>query len=170
MRPRLALALFPVLAVASIAPGVACGPGSPGGPTMSGRMNPEPVPEAPAIQSNDILSRDAVTNRAQVKHILIGWNDPDRDEQDPRAAGRSRAQADQLAEELLRRVRAGEPIEPLMAEHSEDPGSAATGEGYEATPDAGLVFPFKRMSLRLNVGEAGLVLSEFGWHIIKRVE
>lgn len=148
----------------------ACGPGSPGGPTINNKMNPEPVVEAPAIQSNDILGRDARTNRAKVKHILIGWRDPDRDEQDPRAAARSRAQADQLAQSLLGRVRAGEAIEPLMVEFSEDPGSNSTGEAYEATPDAGLVFPFKRLSLRLDLGEAGLVLSDFGWHVIKRVE
>lgn len=149
----------------------ACGPGNPGGPSINNKINPDPEPEErPAIQSNAILARDARTNRAQVKHILIGWKDPERGDQDPRAAARTRAEADQLAQSLLGRIRAGEPIEPLMAEFSEDPGSAVTGEAYEATPDAGLVFPFKRLSLRLDVGEAGLVLSEFGWHVIKRVE
>ena len=71
---------------------------------------------------------------------------------------------------LLERARADEAFEPLMAEFSEDPGSAASGESYSVTPDAELVFEFKRMSLRLNVGESGLVLSQYGWHIIKRVE
>lgn len=150
---------------------VACGPGSPGGPTMNNRMSPPPDDEAPAIQSNDILAREAESNQTRVKHILIGWRDlaGERDV-DPRARARSRAEADELAQSLLQRVRKGEPIEPLMAEFSEDGGSADSGESYEVTPGAQLVFEFKRLGLRLRPGEAGMVLSKFGWHVMKRVE
>lgn len=150
---------------------VACGPGNPGGPSINNRMNPEPAAQAPAIQSNDILARDARSNQTEVKHILIGWRDLAGDrELDPRAQARSRAEADQLAQQLLGRLRAGEPIEPLMAEFSEDSGSADSGVSYEVTPDAQLVFEFKRLGLRLDVGESGMVLSKFGWHVMKRVE
>jgi hypothetical protein len=164
---RLAL----VLALATLA---ACGPGIPGGPTMNNKMNQEPVEdEAPKIQSNDILARDAVTKQSKVKHILISWKDLAANfngEIDARAANRTRAEADELAVKLLERVRAGEEIEPLMAEFSEDPGSNQTGEAYEVTPQAQLVFEFRRMGLRLQVGEVGLVMTQFGWHIMKRVE
>jgi len=149
----------------------ACGPGIPGGPTMNNKVNEEDAP--PAIQSNDILARDAVTKQSKVKHILISWKDLGEAFQghlDPRAAARTRAQADELAAKLLERVRAGEAIEPLMAEFSEDPGSNQSGEAYDVSPEAQLVFEFRRMGLRLNVGEVGLVLSQFGWHIMKRVE
>ena len=64
----------------------------------------------------------------------------------------------------------GAKIEPLMKELSEDPGSAASGNSYDATPDAGLVAPFKNLSLRLKVGEVGVVKTDFGIHIIQRVE
>ena len=146
-----------------------CGPGVPGGPTMSGKLEDSPPPEGPKIQSNDILRRDARANRTRVKHILIGWK------REGEATGasspeRDRAAADALAAELLERVRAGEPIEVLMMEYSEDPGSAKSGEAYEVTPDAALVFEFKRLGLRLDVGEAGLVLSDYGWHVVERVE
>jgi hypothetical protein len=126
---------------------------------------------APEMQSNEILSRDAQSNHTVVKHILIGWRDlaGERDI-DARAKTRTRQQADQLAQSLLERIRKGEPIEPLMSEFSEDGGSAESGEGYEVTPDAQLVFEFKRLGLRLKPGEAGLVLSKFGWHVMKRVE
>ena len=120
-----------------------------------------------------ILAREPVTDSAEVKHILIGWADlaeAYRGEMDERAAARSRAEADELAMVLLNRLRSGEEIEPLMAEYSEDPGSASTGRAYTATPDAGLVPPFKALSLRLEVGEVGLVMTRYGWHIIKRVE
>jgi hypothetical protein len=155
------------LALALTAPLGACGPGSPGGPSMNNRMNPEPRTEEPALQSSDILSRDAVTNRSRVQHILVSW--AGRRGEDG-GTDRTRADADALAASLLERVRAGEPMEPLMAEFSEDPGSAETGESYEVTPDAQLVFEFKRMGLRLQPGEAGLVLAQFGWHVMKRVE
>jgi parvulin-like peptidyl-prolyl cis-trans isomerase-like protein len=147
----------------------ACGPGNPGGPSMNNNMSSDQP--APDIQSNDILGRDAQSNHTAVKHILIGWRDlaGGRDI-DSRAKTRTRQQADHLAQSLLERVRKGEPIEPLMAEFSEDGGSAESGESYEVTPDAKLVFEFKRLGLRLKPGEAGLVLSQFGWHIMKRVE
>jgi hypothetical protein len=142
------------------------------GPSVSGRVQ-DHSEAAPEIQSNDILARDRVTDRAVVRHILIGWRDladgyptP----MDPRGAARSREEADRLATELLAQVRAGEEMEPLMAEHSEDAGSARTGESYTATVDAGLVFEFKRLALRLNVGEAGMVQSIYGWHVMKRFE
>ena len=161
MRRRLPLAALLLAA--------ACGPGNPGGPSMNNRISSEQP--APDIQSNDILSRDAQANRTQVKHILIGWRDLAKDRDiDARARTRTRQQADQLAESLLERVRKGEPIEPLMSEFSEDGGSADTGEAYEVTPNATLVFEFKRLGLRLKPGEAGLVLTQFGWHVIKRVE
>jgi hypothetical protein len=149
---------------------VACGPGNPGGPSMNHHMSDTPD-SAPAIQSNDILSRDAQSNHTRVKHILIGWRDlaGERDI-DARARTRTRQEADQLAQSLLERVRKGEPIEPLMAEFSEDGGSAEDGEAYDVTPDAKLVFEFKRLGLRLKPGEAGLVMSQFGWHVMKRVE
>lgn len=160
------LALLPL----ALALALACGPGNPGGPSMNHHMSDSPD-SAPELQSNDILARDAQANRTRVKHILIGWRDLGRERDiDARARTRTRQEADQLARSLLERVRKGEPIEPLMAEFSEDGGSAEDGDAYEVTPDAKLVFEFKRLGLRLKPGEAGLVMSQFGWHVMKRVE
>ena len=124
-------------------------------------------------ESVTILARELVTDVSVVKHVLVAWAElaPAYGGQiDPRAATRSRAEADELATAILLEIRAGEPIEPLMTEHSEDPGSAADGTSYTATPDASLVPPFKALSLRLEVGEVGLVMTRYGWHIIQRVE
>jgi parvulin-like peptidyl-prolyl isomerase len=54
--------------------------------------------------------------------------------------------------------------------HSEDPGSADSGEAYDVAPDAQLVIEFRQLGLRLDVNEVGVVESDFGYHIIKRVE
>jgi hypothetical protein len=152
----------------------ACGTSTSGmsGPTLSGKLQ-DSSDEAPAIQSNDILARDPVTKSSVVKHILIGWRDLASQYPaglDKRAQARSRTEADALASQLLARVRGGENLEALMAEFSEDVGSAKTGRSYTVTPDEKLVFEFKRLSLRLNVGEAGLVQTSYGWHIVKRLE
>jgi hypothetical protein len=57
-----------------------------------------------------------------------------------------------------------------MSELSEDPGSAKSGVSYDVTPDAALVKPFLDLSLCLELDEVGVVKSELGIHIIKRVE
>lgn len=127
--------------------------------------------EVPSLQSSDILQREPVANRVKVRHILIGWSDLGQaygGNIDPRAKDRSREEAETLTRSLFQRVQDGESFEDLMVEHSEDTGSARTGVPIEVTPDAGLVLDFKRLSLRLEVGEIGIVLSRYGWHIIKR--
>lgn len=131
---------------------------------------PPPPPPAPdSLDSVDILKREPVTKKAKVKHILLGWSEV-RAGNDPRSEKRDRATLEKLVKDTVAKLKKGDKIEPLMKELSEDPGSAATGEGYDVTPDAGLVAPFKDLSLRLNVKEVGAVKSEFGIHIIQRVE
>lgn len=134
---------------------------------------PAPTVAPTSIQSDDILARQPVTDHAEVKHILISWKELAAaygGHQDPRGAARTKAQADELALDLLKQVRAGADIVALMKQYSEDPGSAQGGTSYTATPDAHLVPPFKNLALRLKVGEAGLVQTVFGWHIIERVQ
>ena len=161
-----------VLALAVVC-AAACGTAKPGGmsgPSMNNRLSDDDPPP-PALQSNDILAREQRGYKASVKHILIGWKghgDPER--QDPRAAERSRAEADALVEQLVAQLANGAPIEPLMKQYSEDPGSAASGRSYEVEQGGQMVLEFRRLSLRLDVGEVGIVLSDFGWHIIKRIE
>jgi parvulin-like peptidyl-prolyl isomerase len=131
-----------------------------------------PAPPAPdPLASHDILARPATKDTIQVQHILIGWKGVPlaRPNQDPRAAGRDKAAADKLAKELLDRVRAGEDMAKLMKEFSEDPGSKDNGRAYDVGPSTGMVPSFKDLSLRLNLNEAGMVISGFGWHVIKRV-
>jgi hypothetical protein len=133
---------------------------------------PAPDPDE-ALQTNDILSRDAQTNHTMVKHILISWKDLSSSfegHQTPKAAARTHEEANALAQDLYKRIKGGEPIEPLMAQYSDDEGSANTGKAYDVAPDANLVFEFKHLGLRLNVGEVGLVKSSYGWHVIQRVK
>ena len=127
-----------------------------------------PPPPPDSLDSTDILKREAVTKKAKVKHILLGWSEVHGS--DPRGTKRSRADLEKLVKDTVAKLKKGDKIEPLMAKLSENPGSAKSGQSYDVTPDAGLVEPFKDLSLRLNVGEVGVVKSQFGIHIIQRVE
>ena len=168
-RARLALALcIGGVAIAG------CGTAQPGGmsgPTMNQHVN-RPMPSETVV-STEILEREPVANSTKVKHILISWRDladafggaPD-----PRATARSKHDAERTVRELVAQIEAGADFDALMREHSEDTGSAQSGNAYTVTPDAGLVLEFRLLGLRLAVGEIGVVETQFGFHIIKRVE
>jgi len=148
----------------------ACGGGNVG--TVDTKPRFVGTEESP-LQSNEILARDQKVSRAQVRHILIGWGERSGSYQggmDKRAANRSREQADELALALYKRVVAGESLATLMAQYSEDPGSASSGRAYEVVMGGQMAFEFRRLALRLEVGEVGLVVSKFGWHIMRRTE
>lgn len=133
----------------------------------------EPVPQSSSVVSADILSREPVANTAMVKHILISWKDLGdsfQGHQDPRAAQRTKADAEAEVRSLVGQLKAGGGFEALMKASSEDVGSASTGRAFTVTPDAQLVIEFRQLALRLNVDEIGVVQSEFGFHIIKRYQ
>ncbi len=147
----------------------ACGPGAPGGPTMHNKINDDPPAETSPVISTDILARDPVTNTASVIHILIGWKDSSDDaHRDQRAAKRTKHEAEELVRELVTKLKSGADFDALMKQYSEDPGSA-TGRAYDVSPDASLVIEFKQLGTRLKVDEIGVVQSEYGFHIMKRV-
>ena len=150
---------------------VACGPGSRGGPNMNNRIGgPDPVAQGSEVVSADILAREPVANHTQVKHILISWKDLEQGGKDPRAKDRTKAQAEALVKSLLTQIKAGADFDQLMKQHSEDPGSASGARPYPVSPDASLVIEFKQLGLRLNLDEVGVVQSDFGFHIMKRIE
>ncbi len=127
-----------------------------------------PPPPPDSLESTAILAREPAAAKTKVKHILLGWTDSHTE--DPRGTKRTRGELEKLVKTTVAQLQKGAKIEPLMAQLSEDPGSAKSGEGYDATPDASLVPPFKKLALRLKVGEVGVVKTDFGMHIIKRVE
>lgn len=168
-----------VLAKAAIAALVLGGcSGSPGGPTINHKLNPEPPATAAgasgpsSVVSADILAREPVANTATVKHILISWRDLADSfggRLDSRAEKRSKADAEAEVRSLLKQLQDGADFDALMKAHSEDVGSAMSGRAFTVTPDAQLVIEFRQLSLRLKPGEWGVCQSDFGFHIIKRI-
>ena len=128
-----------------------------------------PPPPPDPLESSAILKREPLAASAKVKHILLGWKDlhaPD----DQKGATRDRATLEKLVKDTVAKLTKGAKIEPLMAELSADPGSAKAGTSYDVSPTAQLVAPFKNLSLRLKVGEVGVVKTSYGIHIIQRIE
>ncbi len=129
-----------------------------------------------APESVEILARTDPAAQVKVKHILIGWSWLDTTYRqagltlDRRAEGRTQTEAEQLAQQLLDQVRAGAPIEPLMKQYSEDEGSAQSGRDYPVNKDSRMADDFIELSLRLRVGESGIVKSKYGLHVIQRVQ
>jgi len=132
-------------------------------------MERVPKPPLDPIESADILNRPKKAELVEVQHILVGWKESPA-AADPRAKARSHDDAAKLAQELLAKVKAGGDMAKLMKESSEDPGSKDSGRPYTVSEGEQLVEAFKDLSLRLDMNEAGIVKTEFGFHIIKRVK
>ncbi len=144
---------------------------------------PAPVPATPPAEapvepgvspvvSSDILAREPIANTASVKHILISWQDLGEafgGRIDPRAAKRTKAEAEALIRALTKQLQEGADFDTVMKANSEDLGSANSGRPFTVTPDAQLVIEFRQLSTRLHVGEFGVIQSDFGFHIIKRL-
>ena len=144
---------------------------SPFGYHIMKRVSPPP-PDA--AESADILARTESAPKAKVQHVLISFKEKaeiyaGRGGQDPRAAARSQADARKLVADLAQKGAKGDFVK-LMKEFSEDPGSSKSGEAYDIAPDAPMVPGFLKLGLRLKVGEVGIVLTEFGYHVMKRTE
>jgi peptidyl-prolyl cis-trans isomerase D len=146
---------------------IACGPGvKGGGPTMNNKMNaPEIVPQGSPVVSAEILAREPLTNSASVKHILVSWKGVDNSSQE-----RSKADAEALVKDIQAQLAHGAEFDAMMKKYSEDPGSAKTGRAYDVTPSSQLVIEFKQLALRLRVDEVGVVQSDYGFHVMTRLQ
>lgn len=100
--------------------------------------------------------------RFRARHILIR---PDVHAADKDAA---RKAALAKAEDILKRVKAGEDFSTLAQKYSEDPGSARRGGDLGWFSKGMMVKPFEAAVLTLKKGDVSrAVETEFGYHIIK---
>jgi len=87
---------------------------------MNSTMNggPEQVPQSSPVITADILSREPLANAAQVKHILIGWNDGEKEQKDPRAQKRTKKDAEDQVRSLMTQIKAGADFDALIKQWS----------------------------------------------------
>lgn len=114
--------------------------------------------------------------RITVQHILISFAGAETE------ATRTKAEAETLANDVLRRVRGGEDFNAVMRELSDDPGpgvysmsNRGVRENRGEYPRDGMVPAFGNVGFTLDVNAVGLApydpaTSPFGWHVIKRLK
>ncbi len=104
-----------------------------------------------------------------------------REQSDGKLAPEDQAQLDQLnqgnqvkAMEILARVKQGEDFSALAKEFSQDPGSKDKGGDLDFVKSGTFVSEFDKVlfdqSLQSGAVYPSLVESQFGWHIIKKIE
>ena len=100
-------------------------------------------------------------NEATVRHVLFLFEGTD--EENPRTREESLA----LAEDTLQRVNDGEDIGDLAMDLSEDTGSASSGGEYTIRQDDPYVQEFLDWSFSSEVGDTGIVETEYGYHVME---
>ena len=74
-----------------------------------------------------------------------------------------------LAEDILKKLKSGSNFDKMLQTYGEDPGMTANPEGYLFTK-GDMVQEFENAAFKLEVGKlSGVVETEYGYHIIKRV-
>ncbi len=102
-------------------------------------------------------------DRVKAEHILIR---PDASATSP--TGRTEDGAKAFAEELLKKIKAGESFEALAKKYSQDPGSASRGGDLDWFSKGAMVPEFENAAFALKTGEVSPVIkTQFGYHIIK---
>lgn len=84
------------------------------------------------------------------------------------------AEARQKAQDILKRALSGEDFSQLARENSEDPGSKDNGGEYDFIPRGAFVPKYEEVIFDKNLKDGEIypeiVETQFGWHIIKRIE
>ena len=109
-----------------------------------------------------------IPQRITARHVLIQWIGI---EKSPSSVVRSRDQAYALAQEVLKRARAGDDFARLAVEYSDEIGAAARGGSVGRFGHGQMVTEFEVAAFKLEVGQiSGIVESNLGFHIIQRTE
>src|SRR5262249_34055974 len=124
-----------------------------------------PPPPLDPLESAEILARPPEPGQALVQHVMIGWKEAPGSKNLPAPPTRTKEEADKLAKQVLDKVKAGEDMAALMKQYSDDPGSKDKPHTYEVEKSEDQL-PFAKLAVRLKVGEAGLIKSPFGWHVV----
>ena len=131
-----------------------------------------PGSEDPAGASGAEGANAAMTpeppRKISARHVLVQWMGSDRA---GKSVLRTREQAMVLAQEVLKRAKAGDDLGRLAVEYSDEPNADARGGSLGRFAKGQMVGPFEQVAFKLKVGEVSeIVETPFGFHIIQRTE
>ena len=117
----------------------------------------------------------------KVQHILLSFTGAAGEGRLRKRRARTIAEARDLAHDLVKRIRGGEDMGPLVRAHTQDSAPGIYEMSLGPPPRAGviaksgMVANFGDVSFKLDVGEVGLAeydaaRSPFGFHIVKRIQ
>jgi peptidyl-prolyl cis-trans isomerase C len=116
---------------------------------------------------NDNPSQFEDPEMVRASHILLSTRDQATNTE---LSDAQKATKHKLAEDLLKRARAGEDFAKLASQYSEDPGSKDKGGEYKF-PRGQMVKEFEDAAFALKPGQVSdIVTTQFGYHIIKLSE
>lgn len=123
-----------------------------------------PYNEGQFFKIYKLESVNQVADSARVRHILIGLNDQQTQQQK-----RSKEQAKKIADSLLVLLKEKKvSFDSLVKKVSDDPGSLKNGGDYGwFDENESFVEPFKNAGLRGVKGNISVVETQFGYHIIE---
>lgn len=149
---------------------------APTGPATAGTSIPIGSPAASSSAAPSASSSSAPTAKAAAdlpkrigaRHVLIQYMGAQRAAP---SVVRTKDQALAVAQEVLKRARAGEDLARLAVEYSDEPGAGARGGSLGRFGRGQMVPAFEEAAFRLKVGEVSeIVETGFGYHVIQRTE
>ena len=142
-----------------------------GGKKAPTATSEDPPPELPIQGQPGDSTKTAATvepTKISARHVLVQWMGSDRA---GKSVLRTREQALVLAQEVLRRAKAGEDIGRLAVEYSDEPNAGPRGGSLGRFGKGQMVGAFESIAFKLKVGQiSDIVETPFGYHIIQRTE
>ena len=142
-----------------------------GGKKAPTATSEEPPPAFPVQGEPGDSTKAAATvepTKIGARHVLVQWMGSDRA---GKSVLRTREQALVLAQEVLKRAKAGEDLGRLAVEYSDEPNAGARGGSLGRFGKGQMVGAFEAVAFKLKVGQiSDIVETPFGYHIIQRTE
>ncbi len=126
-----------------------------------------PYEEAGGYKLTKLSEITMLPDSVSARHILIGFNNGQPNNQSVRTLADARVLADSLLEVINNGTT---PFDSLVTQFSEDPGSVASGGLYEWFKPKAMVAPFENFAYQNPVGSTGVVQTQFGFHIMEVME
>jgi len=117
----------------------------------------------------DTIYRPNGQEAVWVRHILIATVDLQTEEK-KELPGDKLEEVKKKAEELFERAKNGEDFAKLVAENSEDSGSAQRGGDYIFSEGGYMMPEFEETAFKLEPGNIDITKTDYGYHIIKLEE